>query len=363
MEPPARLGGRASYDREQIMHRETTTRLSCQLALCASPLEAEATEGGSAQIAQQPETAAAYEIVIITPGAGNGYEWPAEVLAGGAPLFESATSFTNHEREDVRANRPGGRALDDICGVVYDARWDATRQAILATWRASGPRGPWTASMIEQLLQDREAGLPVPDVGISADLTFTHRNQRATRLVKVHSVDVVWNAARGPHYAQAFARIANSVHHHHSHCSPPEGEENTLMEPDEVTTIVETEQLATPAPPGPPLPAPAPAPTTTPGSPVPSSPVPSSPAIQGGAWETGARAMLAGMAQAFVEATLRAASLPPVAAERVRGQFAGQTIVEPAALEAAIQGERDYLAALGENGVIRGMGAESGPHG
>lgn len=150
-------------------------------------------------------------VTIIDAGDGNGFTWTADSLRNGAQLFNGLTAFVNHERRDVYAQRPGGRIIQDVCGVYYDAFYDEEKHAIRAKWRPTPPAGDWTARMINTIIKDREAGLPVPNIGISADVSFAHTNGVVTRLIKAHSADIVFDPARGPTHGEAFARIANQV--------------------------------------------------------------------------------------------------------------------------------------------------------
>jgi len=153
-----------------------------------------------------------FQIVLIDPGEGNGYTWTPEVLQRDCRLFDNLTSFTNHERLDVLMARPGGRTIDDICGVVHGVQWNGA--AVVGTWRATPPKGEWVAAMIDQIITDREQGLPVPDVGVSLDLAaYCDQSGKVTAIDQAYSADIVFNAARGPRFGEAFARITNAVQH------------------------------------------------------------------------------------------------------------------------------------------------------
>lgn len=246
-----------------------------------------------------------FEVILMQPGVGNGFTWPREVLARDYGVLEGMTSFTNHERADVAAARPGGRTIDDICGVVYAVRWDDAAACVRSHWRPAPPRGPWVSDMIDQIVRDRTVGLPVPNVGMSVDVSFAHRNKVVTRLVAGHTADVVFNAALGPQYGEAFARVANAV----------AGAIDLSQRP---VSVEVTPSDAT-------------------------------------------QRMLARLAVAVVDKTLEAANLPAAAAERVRAQFAGQAEVDVGQLDVAIGRERAYLASLMADQVIKGVGGEDRP--
>ncbi len=152
-----------------------------------------------------------FKVTIITAGEGNGFTWPEDVLANYAHLFNGITAFVNHERIDAYNARPGGRTVDDIAGVYYNAHFDPQVKGIRAQFKPMPPRGEWTAKVINAILEEKEKGTPVPNIGISADVSFTHRNRVVSAIKKVHSADIVFNPARGPQSGEAFARIANQV--------------------------------------------------------------------------------------------------------------------------------------------------------
>ena len=187
---------------------------------------------------------AEYEITLIDPGDGNGLTWPAPVLARDCQKFNNLTSFTNHERLDVMMARPGGRTIDDICGVVYGVKWNGG--AVTGKWRATAPKGPWVAAMIDQIIRDRDGGLPVPDVGVSLDLAvYYDQNSRVTEITEAYSADIVFNAARGPRFGEAFARVANAVRDKENQPgnSPPEPQ---AIQPGKVEAMNQTAAATTP---------------------------------------------------------------------------------------------------------------------
>ena len=187
---------------------------------------------------------AEYEITLIDPGDGNGLTWPAPVLARDCQKFNNLTSFTNHERLDVMMARPGGRTIDDICGVVYGVKWNGG--AVTGKWRATAPKGPWVAAMIDQIIRDRDGGLPVPDVGVSLDLAvYYDQNSRVTEIAEAYSADIVFNAAPGPRFGEAFARVANAVRDKENQPGNPPPETQAIQ-PGKVEAMNQTAAATTP---------------------------------------------------------------------------------------------------------------------
>ena len=252
-----------------------------------------------------------FEVTLIDPGKANGLNFSPQVLQAAVPLINDLTSFTNHERMDVFYNRPGGRTIEDICGVIHNARW--VNGAVKADWRPSGAKGEFVAGMIDQIISDRDAGLPVPDVGVSLDLSaFYLANGDVTEISQIHSGDIVFNAARGPKFGQAFGRIMNSVQ---ERLNTSKG---VTHMPDEIVTT----------------------PQAAPGI-----------TDEDRAWATALRTNT-------MSSMLATSGLP----EPSRQRLAAGIYATPEGLQVAIDAERTYLAALTENQVIQigGVAPRSG---
>ncbi len=137
------------------------------------------------------------DVTLIRPGLSrNGWLWTPEVLEAAAPLFEGATALMDHTPpgrhpsvrqavgayHSVRAGPDGLRARLAILPSAEDA-WNLARDCVLA----------------------REQGRPVPDVGISADVTVEARRVRyggrparlVERIAAVHSADIVLHPSAG----------------------------------------------------------------------------------------------------------------------------------------------------------------------
>jgi hypothetical protein len=98
-----------------------------------------------------------------------------------------------------------------MCDVAWDPD-NGDRGALTGRLRLSnGPAADWIEALIGQIIEDRENGLPVPNVGLSADLFATYQLEGSTRvatnITSVYSVDVVFYPASGG----SFDRVLNSV--------------------------------------------------------------------------------------------------------------------------------------------------------
>lgn len=68
-------------------------------------------------------------------------------------------------------------SLRDTAGVSFGARWDEAQTAILGGARLYGRDDlAWLRQFLDEILQDREAGREIPDVGLSAVLYAAHEN-------------------------------------------------------------------------------------------------------------------------------------------------------------------------------------------
>ena len=103
-----------------------------------------------------------FEVLAITAGEGNGWQFPAEVLRASLALWDGVTCFIDHDRK--------ARSVRDIGGVLESPVWDEAVQGIRATLTAAGPGGPVLTALGQEVLAG-EAGSQ-PKVGFSADVLF-----------------------------------------------------------------------------------------------------------------------------------------------------------------------------------------------
>ena len=141
-----------------------------------------------------------FEILCITAGNGNGWEFPADVLKSSLSLWEGAHCFLDHAWFS--------RSVRDLAGQVNDPQWDEDAKGIRATLKAIGPGGELLATLGREILQDD----PPPKVGFSADFLFTANGKKVREIKRVLSIDLVLNPARGG----AFLRALNSLERPHS---------------------------------------------------------------------------------------------------------------------------------------------------
>ena len=141
------------------------------------------------------------EVTIIKPGEtkvtldGKPVVYPEEVLKDSLPLWDGATAFCDHFDKSVR----------NIVGVFYQPWWD---NGIKAKLRVLDDN---VYNFLSQLVADREANLPIPDVGISADLQVATLSRDdvvdVTQILRVNSADIVFSPAAGG----SFDRVLNAA--------------------------------------------------------------------------------------------------------------------------------------------------------
>jgi len=134
-----------------------------------------------------------FTILTISAGEGNGWHFSPEVLQSSLPLWDGVECFIDHALTSHPASTTS-RSVRDIAGIITNPTWDETTSAIKARLKPLGPSAALLQSLASQL-----KSIP-PDaarIGFSADLVFTGRNRQVEHILKVNSVDLVYNPARG----------------------------------------------------------------------------------------------------------------------------------------------------------------------
>lgn len=152
----------------------TAERISVPFSLAA----VEPNEGAEASNGRRE-----YRIQFISAGRvlrrdGQEADWeiPAETIIAAvqAGLFENLACFIDHVDEGV-FDLPKNPSLRSLCGVCYGAEWDAAAQAAvgkLLTYNSAA--GQAAVDILDPIIKDKKAGLPVPNVGGS--MVFYHRS-------------------------------------------------------------------------------------------------------------------------------------------------------------------------------------------
>jgi len=244
-----------------------------------------------------------FEILAISAGNGNGWEFPATTLRESLALWDGRECYLDHSL--------WGHSVRDLAGVLRFPAWDEDRQGIRLTLKALGPGGP----VLEQLAQAALSSEARPNVGFSADILFTAEGRRVSKILRVLSVDAVMNPARGGSFLRALNQQAN--HSINGGKQPMDEPTNTNPLPEgeaNIPAVMEVEKV---------------------------------------------RALRAEMCACLLDQSLAAAHLPAPIVERIRAQFSGKTF-EATELQAAIQDGRSLAAQLTSGMIVQGPGRISG---
>ncbi len=268
---------------------------------------------------QAADGQAGFEILAITSGNGNGWQFPPETLQASLALWEGVESYIDH------AQQPGwNRSVRDLAGICQSPEWDADCQGIRLQLHPSGPGAELLTRLGAEWLEasDRKS-----DMGFSADITFTADREKVNRIIKVHSLDLVMKPARGGRFLD---RITDQG----------KGAEEVMEKETEGTEQVDNSDAR----------------------------IKSQQAQKARDQAREQRAQLAGdpklvnvvpesfqtqMCGMLLESTLNAARLPEAVATRIRRQFSGR-IFDLAELTLAVEDGRELAAELAGGRVVNG---------
>ena len=246
-----------------------------------------------------PAKSGGFEILAITAGSGNGWDFPAAVLQASLPLWDGAECFIDHALPS--------HSVRDLAGVCQSPRWESEKQGISLQLKPFGPAGEILSELGRQMTVSGET--PVPDIGFSADILFTASGRQVDEIIRVNSVDLVMAPARGGQFLRALNQ---------SIVTKTRKETLAMNEPKQTQDT------------------PAAAITEKPESAVP------------------AKTNHLLLCSCLLESSLAASGLPAPLQESLRLQFSGRTF-EPEVLQTAIEGHRE-LASL-----VTGPAAVEGP--
>lgn len=240
------------------------------------------------------------EVTLIRPGLSkNGLLYGEKVLQESLPLWEGCVALADHVSEGKAAS------VRDVVGSYSGIHYEEGIRGMLHFF--SQARDLWQT--VVEMLREREAGRPGPNIGISADM-FVEREPanyqgrrvfNVTKILKVNSADVVVDPSAGG----SFDRIVESVKEE----VKMEKERTELLDDyarlEEKEGMLECERL---------------------------------------------------LARRITKAALLG-ELPTAALKRVEEQFQGKTFSEEE-LDRAFEKERDYIAALEAARKVTGLAAK-----
>lgn len=367
-----RTEGLTPYEREEARARIIRALHRLGVKFGKTMQEAEQRVMGHAQEASVvDEGGHVVEVTIARSGvSNNGYIYTDAVLEAAAPLWNGAPAFLDHPTA-LDMTRAGTRSLRDLVGVYEGARFERGR-GLRARLRLM-PNDHGVFETIREATAAREAGRPVPPIGISADWRLLkspasagpngRRRWNVHSIVAVNSGDLVVRPSAGG----SFDRILEADHPPALEYDPSAilAEEASLMDTEkrghvdagsagvsasgargegsivrEGTIAVTENSSSTGAAAG--------APAAGAGGEL-------SPELQRAIGEA-VRPLQVAMCTAQLEARLTTSGLPAPAQQQIRKQFSGR-IFEAGEVDQAIAGLRDLLGSIFGQQSIRGVGA------
>ena len=301
---------------------QTTTRLT---------LQSEVTPAGN------------FEIIAITAGNGNGWNFPAAVLQDSLALWNDIECFIDHSWFM--------KSIRDLAGLCFNPTWDNEAQGIKMTLKPIGPSSELLQELGKQMLAKDEE--PTPSIGFSADVMFTANGKDVKQIMRVLSVDLVFDPARGG----AFKRALNQSNRTNltRHLSDTH-KEKLNMPPEIINPPTQNPPAASP-----------PATTEPEGTDAATLQIEQdrqavrtlldeqtrTSALEAEAAE--ARKVRAEMCSYLLDSAMASSKLPKPVTDRIRKQFAGK-VFEPAELTAEIEDARSMVTELTGSGIVSGPG-------
>lgn len=135
-------------------------------------------------------TSGGFEILCITAGTGNGWEFSPEVLREAVPLFDGVQCFIDH----LPLDSEDGHSVRDVAGLISEPVYDETVQGIKAKLTPFGPSADLLRETCAEVLAHEGTDTKI---GFSADLSFNCEGNVVTEILMIYSVDLVVDPARG----------------------------------------------------------------------------------------------------------------------------------------------------------------------
>lgn len=286
-----------------------------------------------------------FEIHAMTAGSANGWNFAEGPLRDSLSLWDGVECFVDHSgflNDHGPRKLVAGRSVRDLGGMCHSPEWDESARGIKVKLRTVGPSGPLVESIGRELLQDDGVR---PRLGFSADIGFTADGRDVVRILRVFSVDLVFDPARGG----AFLRALNSVNGPRSAAGPiqrREPQEEIMQEETRLSASLEAIDQSHPL-------------QAQLQNDLEAIRVLTQVQEQKNRLAAEAREVRLQMCAYLLESGLAASKLPKPAQDRVRLQFAGPDgktrVFEPADLNAAIEDARKLVAELVGPSSVSGL--------
>jgi hypothetical protein len=224
-----------------------------------------------------------------------------------------------------------GQSVHDLAGVCHQPQWDESAKGITLKLKPFGPASAILKEMGKQILAEEDQQ---PRVGFSADLTFSAKGLEVQEIMRVFSVDLVVNPARGGEFVREIYQKLQKEGHMPKKLDETKQKEKLSQDPlpgvDIVHAQIQTDKKAVEQLAG------AQKHMT---------------ALQDEADK--ARALRQAMCEQYLENALAAAKLPKPAAEQLRKQFADR-VFEAEELTSAIEDSRKLISELTGASIVSG---------
>jgi len=144
-------------------------------------------------------TGGEYEIIAISAGVGNGYNFPSTTLKAAVKMWSRVPCYIDHEATPDKKRH----SARDLAGLIHSPVWSDKEQGIQARLKPTGPSADALRKLADAALEDPD--LPI---GFSADIFIdTTDNGTVTAIKRVISTDAVLRPARGG----KFLRVLQSI--------------------------------------------------------------------------------------------------------------------------------------------------------
>ena len=144
----------------------------------------------------QPTSSGKFEILCITAGEGNGWHFSEEVLNASLHLWDQVHCFIDHAWTS--------RSVRDLAGQIINPQWDPDTLGIRATLQSFGPAGDLLSSFGREVLDEENP----PRIGFSADILFKSNGHKVIEILRVISLDLVYDPARGGAFLRALNQLS-----------------------------------------------------------------------------------------------------------------------------------------------------------
>jgi len=280
------LTDNAESDEKDVTTRDLAAEKRLRIDIEGNAVQAVFSEG-------EQDAEVSYDVVAITAGEGNGWQFSDNALRESVSLWEGVETFIDH------GGMWGGRSVRDLAGVCSEAKFDEALNGIRVKVKPFGP----SAKLLEAIGREwLEVEGVKPKIGFSADLLFSGQGRDVKQIVRVFSVDLVYRPARGG----AFLRALNSMQDSNQNEEIEEMEVEEQLNESVENTAANNEQE-----------------------------------------------LILAMQETLLESKLSAANLPEPLVKQVRKQFSGKKF-SAAELDAGIQDARELFATLQGGGIIKG---------